>query len=97
MAAKIQIQCINKSNRTNPYDAIDFFGGVNPDGTRWKQSLKDMIDLIESERFTFYVNVNGKIVDVIIAKSQFGNKYLRTISDGEVPNNLLSLPECPKQ
>jgi len=27
--------------------------------------------------------------------SRFGNKYLKTVADGEQPNNLLSLPECP--
>ncbi|MDD3927909.1 MAG: DUF3892 domain-containing protein, partial [bacterium] len=27
--------------------------------------------------------------------SASGNKYLKTQNDGEQPNNLLSLPECP--
>jgi hypothetical protein len=26
--------------------------------------------------------------------SRFGNKYLKTTSDGDQPNNLLALPEC---
>ena len=29
------------------------------------------------------------------AFSRFGHKYLKTMADGEHPNNLLSLPECP--
>jgi len=33
-------------------------------------------------------------VDVVVAKSQYGHKYLKTVADGEQPNNLLSLPEC---
>jgi len=32
---------------------------------------------------------------VIIAVSKYGNEYLKTESDGEQPDNLLSLPECP--
>jgi hypothetical protein len=32
---------------------------------------------------------------VIIAVSPFGNRYLKTEADGEHPNNLLALPECP--
>jgi hypothetical protein len=95
MATRIQIKCINKSNRYNPYDAIDHFGGTNADGNRWKQTLMEMISLIEANKFSFYVNVGGKAVDVVIAKSVAGNKYLKTEADGDMPNNLLSLPECP--
>lgn len=95
MATRVQIQCINKTNRYDPYDAIDSFGGLNPDGSRWKQSLTKMINLIEDDKFSFYVIVNGKVVDVIIATSSAGNKYLKTEADGVMPNNLLSLPECP--
>ena len=32
---------------------------------------------------------------VIVAISQHGNKYIKTKPDGDQPNNLLSLPECP--
>jgi len=32
---------------------------------------------------------------VIVSNSAAGNKYLKTQNDGEQPNNLLSLPECP--
>jgi hypothetical protein len=46
-------------------------------------------------RGDFFVHVGGKSVWVIVATSRFGNKYLKTESDGEHPNNLLSLPECP--
>ena len=39
--------------------------------------------------------MGGKSVWVIVAVSRFGNKYLNTEANGEDPNNLLSLPECP--
>jgi hypothetical protein len=39
--------------------------------------------------------VGGQTVWVIVARSAAGNKYLKTQNDGEQPNNLLSLPECP--
>jgi hypothetical protein len=31
----------------------------------------------------------------VVARAASGHKYLKTESDGEQPNNLLSLPECP--
>ena len=90
-----QIKCINKSDRYNPHERITHVGGVNPSGIRWKLTQEKAIDGIESGKWTFWVSANGKSVRVVVAKSAAGNKYLKTENDGEHPNNLLSLPECP--
>lgn len=94
MADRHRIMCINKSDRYNPHERITHIGGVNADGTRWKITQSDAIKGIEDGKWLFYVNVGGKEVDVIIAVSQYGYKYLKTKADSEHPNNLLSLPEC---
>lgn len=95
MAQSIEIRCINKSDRDNPYERILYIGGVNPDNTRWKLSQIQAIADIENGKYSFYVNKGGQKVNVIIGVSQYGNKYLKTTSDNLEPNNLLSLPECP--
>jgi hypothetical protein len=44
---------------------------------------------------TFYVErPAGHVVEVVVAKRE-GRKYLKTEPDGEKPDNLLSLPDCP--
>ena len=91
-----QVLCINKSDRSDPHERITHIGGINSgDGIRWKLTQESAIEGIESGKWSFYVSVNGNTVNVIVSVSRYGNKYLKTESDGEHPNNLLSLPECP--
>jgi hypothetical protein len=90
----IRVECVNKTDRYDPHERIQYIGGRNADGTRWKLSQEDAIAGIESGKWDFYVNVAGQAVSVIVA-TRLGRKYLKTVADGEQPNNLLSLPECP--
>lgn len=94
-AANVQIGCINKGDRPNPHERIRNIGGTNPDGTLWRLDQQQAIAGIESGKWNFYVNVGGRSVWVVVAMSRYGYKYLKTQDDGEQPNNLLSLPECP--
>ena len=95
MPERHQIRCINKTNRSSAHERIHSVGGISGDGTRWRISQQDAIAGIESRKWAFYVAQGGNQVDVIVATSAYGNKYLKTRADGEQPNNLLSLPECP--
>ncbi len=91
----IQIQCINKSDRYNAHERIKYCGGID-NGFRWKKGQQDIVSEIENNINQYHVKVDGyRDVKVIVAKSAAGNKYIKTTEDGEMPNNLLSLPECP--
>jgi hypothetical protein len=90
----LEIQCINKSNRYNPHERIVRIGGIS-NGQRWSMTQVEAIVAIEQGQYSFFVNRGGRIVRVIVAASRLGNKYLKTEADGEQPDNLLSLPECP--
>jgi hypothetical protein len=94
MPTRHEIRCINKTDRYNPHERIRSVGGRNGDGTAWKLSQEEAISGIESGKWSFYVSQQGRTVDVIVAKSAHGHKYLKTVADGEHPDNLLSLPEC---
>jgi len=95
MATRVEIRCVNKSERFNPYERILNVGGVTAGGTHWKLSQSEAIHHIVKDTYLYYVKQGGNQVNVVIATSQYGYKYLKTTADGEQPDNLLSLPECP--
>jgi hypothetical protein len=90
-----RIECVKKSDRYNPWERITHVGGVNANGTRWLLTQSDAIAGVETGKWSFFVHAGGREVDVIVKTSRFGHKYLTTEADGEQPDNLLSLPECP--
>ncbi|MEX2113858.1 MAG: DUF3892 domain-containing protein [Pirellulales bacterium] len=94
-ASTHRVLFINKRDRDNAWERITHIGGVNDDKTRWKVTQESAIEGIENGTWKFWVSVGGESVWVVVGKSRFGNKYLKTENDGDEPNNLLSLPECP--
>lgn len=97
MAATHEITCINKSDRLNPHERITHVGGksgAESTGGAWKIAQERAIQGIEAGTWSFYVTQAGRRVNVVVAVSRFGNKYLKTEADREQPNNLLSLLEC---
>ncbi|MFC6548815.1 DUF3892 domain-containing protein [Cohnella cellulosilytica] len=95
MADRHQVLCVNKSDRYNPHERITHIGGKNTNGSRWKLTQQEAIAGLEGGKWSFYVSRNGHTVNVIVAVSRYGNKYLKTEADGDQPDNLLSLSECP--
>jgi hypothetical protein len=82
-----QISCIVRDG-SDPDNRIDEVGG-----TGWQKSEDAVIAEIENGTGSYYVNVGGKEVDVVVRERE-GRKYLRTDPDETTENNLLSLPEC---
>ena len=96
MANRFQIRCINKIPRENAWERITHVGGGDGAG-RWRLTVADVIGRIEGGKEAFYVSrPQGDTVNVVVAVSRWGNKYIKTTADGDSPNNLLSLPECPR-
>jgi len=94
VATRHRIDCITRSDRTNPHERITHVGGPNGDGSRWKVAEQEAINGIEQGTWAFYVQIGTNTVDVVVA-SRLGRKYLKTRNDGEAPDNLLRLQDCP--
>ena len=94
MTLDVRVKCINRTDRTNPHERIENIGGLNPDGKRWRLTEDEAIAGMKSGKWTFHTLVNGRRATVRIGRHS-GREYLTTEPDGQQPNNLLSLPECP--
>jgi hypothetical protein len=90
---RVEIRCINKSDRQNPHERIRSVGGVNSSGARWKLSEDEAILGIKIGKYSFWTSGGGRTAEVIVA-SHMGREYLKTTADGVRPDNLLALPEC---
>lgn len=97
MAQRLQILCISKQDKTNPHERITSIGGKNANGSSWSVSQEDAISGIETGKWAFFVHqrtTQGTFEANVIVASRNGRKYLKTVNDGESPDNLLSLPQC---
>jgi len=94
MPPRYRITCIKRSDRLNHDRRIRSFGGVNPDGAPWTISEAALIAGIEEGRWQFYVALNGADVELVVATSRYGNKYVKALDDNLHPETLLALPEC---
>ena len=88
MAQTLQVTCISKTNCGGPQERIDYIGG-----SAWRFTEAQAISFIEGGMFDFFVNAGGCAVRVVVA-IRSGQKYLKTVADGESPGNLLGLHEC---
>ena len=93
---RVEIDCVNKDDRDDPYEAIKFVGGPNPNGKRWRLDLQTAVQGALDGKWDFYVRQGGHVVEVEVAESRWGNLYLKTEPDSDTPDNLLSLKECPR-
>lgn len=94
MPLRYQIHCIKRSDFGNHDRRIRSVGGVNADGARWTISEAAAIGGIEAGRWNFYLRRDGNDIEVVIAVSRHGNKYLKGAEDGLHPESLLALPAC---
>jgi hypothetical protein len=93
VTSRHQIHCVIRSDRLNHHQRIRCVAGVNPDGARWKISHAAVVSAIETGRWKFYITVGGRNIDVVVAVSKYGVKYIKTPLDGLHPDSLLALPE----
>jgi hypothetical protein len=91
LAVSFRITCIEKSSSAGRISAV---GGRNPDGTGWRLPVGQAVRMLDSGRFRFFVEADGRAANVVVGVSGTGRKYLRTEDDATEENNLLALPIC---
>ena len=88
MTQILQVTCISKILRGDPHERIGYIGGA-----AWRFTEAQAINFIEGGMFDFFINTAGRAVRLVVGR-RAGRKYLKTADDGELPDQLLALPEC---
>jgi hypothetical protein len=92
-AAAWRITAVQRHAAGSPQTRIRAVGGVRPDGTRWRMTTDEAIKAIRRGERLYVEEPVGDPVDVTVSHTAGGREYLRTVADGDDPNNLLALPE----
>ena len=91
----LRVNCVVRTDRVSPHHRIRAIGGRSRDGQAWRLSEDAAIVAIRQERASFYVEwPRGRRIDLVVGQG-LGKTYLKTENDGESPETLLSLPDCP--
>jgi len=82
---------ISYCNKT-PDNSVYAIGGDDAWGGKWGLTVAEAVAHIETGTWAFFVEKPaGDRVEVMIAQRD-GRKYVKTVTDGDEPNNLLALP-----
>jgi hypothetical protein len=82
----LQITCINKQPRQNPYEGITRLGEW-----AWRWTRQQVIDAIVRKEYSFHTVVNGQRADVGMSPT---GHICERMQDGVWNDNLLALSEC---
>jgi hypothetical protein len=85
-----QVNCINKRPHANPHEGITRLGG--PGWGPWTRI--QVVTLIEANRYTFFVLVEGRRADLLVVRAQGRRPYLRCQVEEVADDPLLRLPRC---
>jgi hypothetical protein len=93
----IRITCINKDNgdHYDPHEGITNLGWINTLNDKYGKSTRsEMVKFVDGGGHAYVEDANSNKAFLTVRISSHGNKYVQTISDGKLSNNLLELLEC---
>jgi 1-phosphatidylinositol phosphodiesterase len=91
-----QITCIRKHKHGDANHPIRWVGGIGiPSGQPFKMTRTECIDAIQNGGRFFVQGPDGSVANVRVSLRK-GIPYIATVDDSSTEDNLLSLPECPR-
>jgi Protein of unknown function (DUF3892) len=90
--SRFRVACTQKQEK---HEHVLSLGCYGPGNTYHNFTEAEVIGRIESGADTFYSDRPDGHVAEIIVETRDGERYLKTEPDGERPNNLDWLPDCP--
>lgn len=89
--AEREVTCVKKHPQHDAHKGITHLGGRGWQMTRWQ-----MTAAMNSGGETFYVQVGRQRASIQVVEDR-DEAYLRTVVGNQWTDDLLALPECPKE
>lgn len=92
----LKILCTRKTSKPQAHLAISHVGGANTNSSLpWTLTVQEAIRTIELKQYNFIVMIGTRRMEVLVAQTASGEKYLRCTADSIDGETLMGLPDCP--
>jgi hypothetical protein len=94
MAILLKVHWVDKTEDAGSFQRVRHIGGSTR-ALRWKHSQAEAIRAIEKGEFTYYMEKETLVFELLVGTSSDGQKYLKTKADTDHPHQLASVPAFP--
>jgi Protein of unknown function (DUF3892) len=88
-----RITHIRKPDVNSSHQHITHIKGTRPDGLTFESTVAVVVANLKTGDYSYYVQRDGRTINVTHQKSMAGNEYIKTEPDSTQKDNLLSLPQ----
>jgi len=94
MPILLKVEWVGHAEAADGSRRVVFIGG-NWAGSRWSHTAENAVTYIDTKSFSYYIQNQGRPMNIIVASNGNGAKHLATREDTVLLQHLLDMPEPP--
>ncbi len=94
MPILLKVEWVGHAEAVDGSRRVAFIGG-NWAGSRWRHTAENAVIYIDGKSFSYYIQNQGRPMNIIVAINGNGAKHLATREDTVLLKYLMDMPEPP--